>query len=387
MDHLLHLLRRCLPTLLLVVGASALLLATDRARSGRTMPAVAVLQQTSSFALEETVKGMLDGLEKAGFRDRVNVSIRRFNAEGDLAQGNAIAREIVSGPFDLVLTSSTPSLQQVATANDRGRLKHVFAAVADPFSAGVGLDRADPAAHPPWLVGYGSLVPVDFTFGVATRLNPSLRRVGAAHNPSESNSRRFMDLARATCRRRGIELIEVPVENSSGVIEAVQATIARGAEAIFCPGDTTVMAAVDTTVATAAKAGVPVFTVTPGVPDRGTLFDVGFNFHEVGLVAGRLAADILEGTDPAGVPIRETASAIPPYLVVNLVARGVDRAVWRIPEELVAQARYVVDASGLREQPDAVLAGPFDAPDEQGGGPGVGDRGAEGHRPPAAADR
>lgn len=364
MTTLLQMLRRCLPTALLLVGASALLLATDRARSSRGLPAVAVLQQTSSVVLEDAVRGMLDGLSRAGWDDGRNVTIRRFNAEGDMAQGNAIAREIASGPFDLVLTSSTPSLQQVATANERGRLKHVFAAVADPFSAGVGLDRADPMVHPPWLVGYGSLAPVDFTFGVARRLHPGLKRVGAAHNPSESNSRRFMELARAACRRRGIELFEVPVENSSGVIEAVQATIARGAEAIFCPGDTTVMSAIDATIATAAKAGIPVFTVNPGVPERGSLFDVGFNFHEVGLVAGRLAADILEGADPAGVPIRETAAEIPPYIVLNLVAKGVDRSVWRVPEDLVPQARFVIDEGGRREQAGAVLAGPFDEPED-----------------------
>jgi ABC-type uncharacterized transport system substrate-binding protein len=173
-----------------------------------------------------------------------------------------------------------------------------------------------------------------------------------------------MDLARASCRKRGIELLEVPVENSSGVIEAVQSTIARGAEAIFCPGDTTVISAIDSVIGTAAKAGIPVFTVNPGKPDRGTLFDVGFNFLEVGLVAGRLAGDILEGTDPATVPIRETAGEIPPYLMLNRVAKGVDRTVWRIPEDLVGQARFVIDADGPHEQPEAILAGPFTEPEE-----------------------
>lgn len=358
------LLRRCLPALLLMAGMSWLLLATDQSRAKRSLPAVAVLQQTSSTVLEDAVKGMIDALAAAGYRDGETVSIRRYNAEGDMAQGNAIAREIVGGPFDLVLTSSTPSLQQVATANARGRLTHVFAAVADPFSAGVGLDRADPTVHPPWLVGYGSLAPVDFTFGLARRINPRLSRVGVAHNPAESNSRRFMELARASCKRRGIELLEVPVENSSGVIEAVQSTVSRGAEAIFCPGDTTVIAAIDSVVATAAKAGIPVFTVNPGKPERGTLFDVGFDFHEVGLVAGKLAADVLSGADPAGVPIGETAAAIPPYLTVNLAAKGVDRSVWQVPDDVAGQARWLVDGEGAHERREKILAGPFDEPTE-----------------------
>ena len=355
-------LRSAVPTIALLTAASALLLLTDRQSAKRDLPAIAVLQQTSSIVLEDAVKGMIAGLAERGWIDGKTVTIRRYNAEGDMAQANAIAREITGGPFDLVLTSSTPSLQAVATANTRGRLKHVFAAVADPFSAGVGLDRSNPLVHPPHLVGYGSLAPVDATFQIARRINPRLERVGVAHNPSESISRRFLELARTSCKSLGIELLEAPVENSSGVIEAVQSTIGRGAEVIFVPGDTTVMSTIESVIATAAKSGVPVFSVNPGVPDRGTLFDVGFNFREVGLVAGRLAADLLAGTDPTTVPIRETAHEIPPYLVLNLAVDAAAPDRWRVPDDLKPQARYLIDQAGLHDQPDAVLAGPFDEP-------------------------
>ena len=352
-------LRRALPTVVLLAGASALLLATDRASGRRTLPAVAVLQQVSTAVLDDAVRGMLEGLADRGFVDGKTATIRRYNAEGDLAQANAIAREIAGGPFDLALTSSTPSLQALATANARGRVVHVFSAVADPFSAGVGLDRRDPLVHPRHLVGYGSLAPVDATFGILQRIGAGVKRVGVAHNPAESNSRRFMELARASCRARGLELLEAAVENSSGVVEAIQSTIARGAEVIFVPGDTTVASVIDSVVATAAKAGVPVFTVVPGAPDRGTFFDVGFDFREVGLLAGHAAGDILAGQDPATIPIGETSREIPPRLTVNLAAPGCDRSRWRVPDDLLTQAKVVIDATGRRDQPDAVLQGPF----------------------------
>ncbi|MFM7207462.1 MAG: ABC transporter substrate-binding protein [Planctomycetaceae bacterium] len=360
-------LRRWLPLVAVLGGASALLLATDRAGSRRSVPVVAVLQQVSTPLLDDAVRGMIDGLAEKGFVDGTTVTIRRYNAEGDLAQANAIAREIVGGGFDMGLTSSTPSLQALATANERGRpagsrLVHVFAAVADPFSAGVGLDRRDPLVHPPHLVGYGSLSPVDATFRLLQAIAPHVRRVGAAHNPAESNSRRFMELARATCAARTLELLEAAVENSSGVVEAVQATISRGADVIFIPGDTTVSSVTDSVVAAAAKAGLPVFSVTPGPPDRGTLFDVGYDFHQVGLLAGRVAGDILAGADPKTIPIGETSRTIPPRLTVNLEAPGYDRARWRVPEAILRQATVVIDKAGRRDQPGAVLEGPFDEP-------------------------
>jgi len=37
----------------------------------------------------------------------------------------------------------------------------------------------------------------------------------------------------------------------------------------------------------------------------------------------------------------------------------VDPAGWRVPDDLLAQAKVVIDAGGRRDQPEAVLAGPF----------------------------
>ena len=59
------------------------------------------------------------------------------------------------------------------------------------------------------------------------------------------------------------------------------------------------------------------------------------------------------------VPIRETTAEIPPYLLLNRAAKGVDRTVWRIPDDLVPQARFVIDGDGVHEQAEAILAGPF----------------------------
>ena len=89
------------------------------------------------------MRGTLDGSSK-GFRDGERLNIDMFNAQGDLPTGIAIARQITTGDYDLVITSSTPSMQAVANNNREGKVRHVFTLVADPFVSGVGLDRADP---------------------------------------------------------------------------------------------------------------------------------------------------------------------------------------------------------------------------------------------------
>lgn len=160
--------------LTLIAAASGVLLISDWAQrpAGGTMKRVAIVQHASQAALDEGVAGILDGLAAQGFVDGKTVSIQRFNAENDLVTANAIARQVVSSNFDLVVTSSTLSLQTIATANRDGKVKHVFGIVADPFSAGVGISRENPLNHPKYMTGIGSFVPVDRALKMAKDLYP-----------------------------------------------------------------------------------------------------------------------------------------------------------------------------------------------------------------------
>src|SRR5690242_10600572 len=104
--------------LVLIAGAAAVLLATDVRRSGPSeMPRIGILQHASMPALDDGVRGITDGLSANGYRNGETARITVFNAQGEAATANAIAREMTNGRFDLVITSSTPSLQAVANAN------------------------------------------------------------------------------------------------------------------------------------------------------------------------------------------------------------------------------------------------------------------------------
>lgn len=335
----------------LIALTSGLLLVSDwkggRTGFGRHVPRVAILQHASQPLLDEGVAGILAGLAAGGFTDGSNIAIQRFNAENDVATGNAIARQLVGGQFDLVITSSTRSLQAVASANKDGKVLHVFGIVADPFSAGVGLNRSNPLDHPRHLVGVGSFVPVDKAFQLARKLFPTLKSVGVAWNPSESNSEAFIVKAREASRELGIELVETAVDNSSGVGEAARSLVARGVDALWIGGDVTVMVAADSVIAAARQGRIPVFSIAPPTAQRGALFDFGANFHVVGEQVGELAAQILHGADPAKIPIR---NSVPEKIVVNRKALRGLKDPWRLPPEVLDAADAVIDEKGMHEK-------------------------------------
>ena len=133
--------------MLLIAAASATLLLADRGHrttGSRKVLRLAILQHANTAVLDEGIRGTIDGLASRGFRDGDTLTIERFNAQGDMPTGIAIARQVTAGGYDLVITSSTPSMQAVANNNRDGKVKHLFTLVADPFASGVGLDRAHP---------------------------------------------------------------------------------------------------------------------------------------------------------------------------------------------------------------------------------------------------
>lgn len=341
--------RRLWLGVVLIAAASSILLMSDSSqrKSGHALPRVAVLQHSSQTALDESVQGILAGLAEHGFIDGKTISVQRFNAENDIGTANAIARQITGGGFDLVITSSTISMQVVANANKAGKTKHIFGIVTDPFHAGVGVNAENPLDHPKYMTGIGSLVPPELAFAMAKKMFPALKTVGLVWNPSESNSVVFTTAARAAVPRMGITLLEANAESSSSVQEAAASLVARGAEALWISGDVTVLVAAESVVKAATKGHIPVFSSIPPNVKHGTLFDVGANYYQIGVKTGELAARVLGGADPATIPV---VNLVPEELAVNTLALAGLRDSWKIPSELLQSAQILVDAQGLHDR-------------------------------------
>jgi ABC-type uncharacterized transport system substrate-binding protein len=336
----------------LIIGAGAVLLFSDprwrhEQRSADAPKKIALINYVSVPTLEEGEAGMVAGLKEGGFVDGENITLKRYNAEGDRSTAIMIAKEVVGGDFDAILTLSTPVLQSVATANVETRRTHVFTLSTDPWAAGVGISRENHAQHPPYMTGQGSIPPVSRLFEMAREANPNLKKVGVVWNPSESNSEAATRLAREICKKLHIELVEMTVDSSSGVQDATQALVAREVDAIWTGGDATVAAAHDTLISTARDGGVPVFSSLVSNVKGGALFSLGPDYYEVGHAGGLLAARVLKGTDPATIPVDNFS---PEVLALNMLTQDKYRSKWKFGADWPKRATLIVDSTGAHQQ-------------------------------------
>jgi ABC-type uncharacterized transport system substrate-binding protein len=352
---MLETLKRLALGLALIALAAGLLLYTDRAsrKSGRgksephgaagKVIRVALVQHASIPALDEGIAGILDELAARGYSDGGRLQIRRYNSEADLGTANAIAKEVTGGNFDFIISASTISMQTIANANKFGaRTRHVFGLVSDPFSAGVGIEATNHAIHPPYMTGYGSIQPVASIFRTARQMRPSLKTVGLVWNPTEANSAAQTKLARAVCADLGITLVEANAENSTAVIEAANSVLSRGVEALWLSGDITLSLASEIVINAARREKIPVFTALPPNVLRGSLFDLGANYFEVGRSVGQLAADVLDGKDPAQIPVE---NFVPEVFLINETVPPLLKDSWTIPDSLRQRANGSITAT------------------------------------------
>ena len=89
--------------------------------------------------------------------------------------------------------------------------------------------------------------------------------------------------------------MEANVDNSAGVFEAASSLVARGAQALWIPGDNTLAVAAESVVSAARAGHILVFSILTGNAEQGALFESGADFYEVGRQTGELAARILGG--------------------------------------------------------------------------------------------
>jgi ABC-type uncharacterized transport system substrate-binding protein len=298
-----------LAVLLIILASAILLLSDQQQRKDRKLirksdyPLIAMMQISSSTLLDAHAEGVISRLKEKGYYAPDGHNVRRFNPQGDFGTANSIAGEIVNGPYEMVITTSTVALQVFAGANQSTRKTHVFGAVTDPYGAGVGISGPEPDQHPPYMTGVGTFQPVKRAFELIRELNPIIKRIGVVWNPGEQCSEACIRIARDICTELGIELMEATATNTSEVPEAVRSLMAKNIEAIWVGGDTVAASSIGLIVSIAKTAKIPVFTNDPADPDAGALFGLGANYFTVGEYTADMAVSIFEGAAPSSFRI------------------------------------------------------------------------------------
>jgi putative ABC transport system substrate-binding protein len=297
---------------------------------------IGVLKIVSHAALDADEKGFEAGLTSAGFRDGVNVSYLRRNANGDMATAEAMAKELVAAKVDLIHAIATPTAQ--AAMRTGSRVPLVFSSVTDPVGAALVPSGSAPGQKTgTHVTGVSDLWPVRLQMETYARAVPQAKAWGTIYNPQEANSLAHIQSIRDTARELGLVLLEVKVARSEDV-GAAAASLVGKAQAITITSDNTTVANLEAIVRVCNEHKMALFAGDIDSVARGAVMAYGLDYYLVGYSAGKKAALVLKGIKPGDVPWGPVEKF---SLVVNLKAARAQGLT--LPPELLARADKVID--------------------------------------------
>jgi len=156
---------------------------------------------------------------------------------------------------------------------------------------------------------YETLEYIDTAVMLIKSVLPGAKKIGTIYNQSEPQSVDAMNRIETVCRKMGMQLEKLPVNNSNEAQLVVQALLRKNIDAFFALPDNTVFAGMEVIVKSCDKARVPVFTSEEGLVKRGAVAAFGADMYQWGYQTGAQAATFLktkstEGLQPEQVKVR-----------------------------------------------------------------------------------
>ncbi|HEL1606072.1 tryptophan ABC transporter substrate-binding protein [Streptococcus suis] len=259
---------------------------------------IGVLQFVTHDSLDEIYKGIKAGLEEGGYTTTDNLEIDFMNAEGDQSQVQTMSKKLVDNGNELLIGIATPAAQGLANATTE--LPIIMGAVTDPVGANLVTDLKNPGGN---ITGVSDQTPVADAVSLIKEITPDAKTIGVLYSSNEDNSKIQVAEFKAAAEEAGYTVLEYAVASSNEIAATVEVASSK-ADVLFTPVDNTVASAFSTVVSVANKTKTPIFTSVEDMVEGGGIASVTLSQYDLGVATGKMAAKILDGANPADIPVQ-----------------------------------------------------------------------------------
>ena len=259
---------------------------------------IGIIQPMEHESLDAAREGFVQALADHGYTDGDTIVLDYQNAQGDSSALLTISQRFVGDDCDLVLAIGTGAAQSIASQTSE--IPVLITAVTDPVDAGLVQSSEVPGTN---VTGTNDMNPIREQLELIPEILPDAQTVGLLYTSSEDNSILQIEEAKAILEEMNLDYVEQTVTGSNDVQQAVQSIVTR-CDAIYIPTDNTFASAMPLVGSVVMESGTPVICGATGMVEAGGLITLGLNYYNLGYQTGEMAAQVLEGADPASMPVQ-----------------------------------------------------------------------------------
>ena len=253
-------------------------------------------------SLNQIIANIRERLGEIGQEKGVTFEIVEDNCNLDTSVMQQIIANFIADEVDLMVGVATPvAIGMQGMTTDNG-IPVVFAAVSDPVGAELVESLEKPGAN---ITGTSDYLDTAAVLNLIFAANPDTKKVGLLYNPSEDASTAPVAAAKEILTEKGVEVKVYTGANVTEVMQAAEAIVSDGMDAVFTPTDNTIMKAELSIYETLAEAKIPHYTGADSFALNGAFLGYGVDYANLGRVTGDMIAAILvDGADPAVTPVQ-----------------------------------------------------------------------------------
>ncbi|OUQ59171.1 sugar ABC transporter substrate-binding protein [Tyzzerella sp. An114] len=261
------------------------------------MKKIGILQLVEHDALDNTREGFIAALAEEGFVEGENIEIDIQNAQNDQSNLKTMSQKFVNDGVDLIFAIATPAAQSAAT--ETTEIPIIGSAITDYVEAGLVDSNEAPGGN---VTGTSDKTPVKEQFDLLKEILPDVETVGILYNSSEVNSEIQAGYAKEAAEALGMKYEMGTVTSTNDISQVVQSIVGK-VDAIYVPTDNTFASAMPLVASVTDTSKTPVICGENGMVSGGGLATLGIDYYKLGEQTGKMAAKILNGEDPATMPV------------------------------------------------------------------------------------
>jgi len=291
---------------------------------------VGINQFAEHGSLDNCREGFLAGLAEEGIVEGDNLTVQYDNAQADTGTASIISEGFVSQKVDLICSIATISAQSAFNAASGTDIPVVYTAVSDPVAAGLANEDGSGAGN---ITGSSDILPVSAQLEMIRTMMPEAKKIGILYTTSETNSVSTIATYKELAGDYGFEIVDTGI-NTIADVDMAAADLVNKVDCICNLTDNTVVQALQTVIAKATAAGIPVFGSEIEQVKVGCVASMGIDYFELGKQTGIMAAKILKG---------EAAAADTPFITASEAELYVNTAAAE-KISMVLDEAYIADA-------------------------------------------
>lgn len=298
------------------------------------LPTIGIVSISDHTSLTMIREAIVAQLASDGYVDGETVHIDYQSAQGQPSNLKTICQKFTSKNYDLIIAIATPSAQ--VALGETTEIPIVFSAVTDPVSAELVDSMEQPGGN---VTGTSDAVSAAQIMDLALQLTPDIKTVGAVYSTSEVNSLSVVNDLKQYAASHGLTVVEAPITTGSELQSAASALVGK-VDAVFSPIDNEVANSMPAITQVLDEAQIPFYVSADSMVMDGGFATYGINYVSLGTETALMVKEILDGADPATMPVR-TIEDVQIYINTDVASRiGVE-----IPQEILDQATVFTDSN------------------------------------------